>query len=132
MKTSLTILSVVVFFFIGTYSADSMCVYNRSSTATVPPGLGTFKVDFDCGMFCNNTWLIQKTCPPPDGPNPGCTRCRYGKAGIIFAVYLPPNCPPTCPEPPNSCKTKVEAHGWVEVTGGRPGGFSPLTCTPFK
>ena len=111
MKEFLIIFSVVAFFFINSHSADSMCVYNSSSVKDL-------QVDFDCGIFCDNIWVLQPCAP--NKPIPGCYACRYGKGGLIAAgpgfgsVW---------------CQTMVAPHGWVIISGTD---VYNLICTPHK
>jgi len=90
MKKFLIILSVVVFFFIGTYTANSMCVYNSTNCELLGP------IEFHCGFFCFNIWNMTNT--PPDNK-----RCRYAKAGTIIVCRPGPDCNTFV----NACTAKV-------------------------
>ena len=109
MKNFLIILSVVAFFFIGTHSANSMCVYNGSEVKDLP-------VAFVCGIFCCNNWTLQP-CPPGKAPTPDCYACRYDKGGRITAPgdAAPVTCLSFADTP---CFANVSNHGWVVIHGG--------------
>lgn len=113
MKKFLIILSVVAFFFIGTHSANSMCVYN--GTKVLP-----LSISFNCGIFCRNFWGDLQPCPSSGPFTPDCVRCRGGKGGSITANITPDG---------SQCQTDVNDHGWVVVTATD---TLLLVCTPFK
>ena len=129
MKKFLIILSVVAFFFIGTHSANSMCVYNDTEF-----GDRTFKVLFGCGFLCGNVWGLAPRIPHDPRP-PDSYACRPSKGGTVSvcssacrpSILTPHTCPKQC----TIARCKVEPHGWVVISQPHPE-TSEITCTPFK
>ena len=111
MKKSLTILSVVAFLFIGSYSANSMCVYNRSSVIDL-------QIAFACGIFCAHNWVL-KPCPRSPETSSDCYACCYACGGVLEAEGVS-GIP--------ICITTVTDHGWVDITGT----CDDLKCKPHK
>ncbi|PKN34443.1 MAG: hypothetical protein CVU61_07990 [Deltaproteobacteria bacterium HGW-Deltaproteobacteria-19] len=72
---------------------EASCFYNK---VTGQPK-GNFKVEFECGLFCWNTWDLW----------PGEHKCRPGKGGHVTINRKSQFC---------DRGLSVAKHGWVEVT----------------
>ena len=70
--------------------AGAMCVYNKDTT--------WYDVDFDCGLVCSNSWTIDSKTD----------KCRGGKGGTVTVYWGN--------LPGETCKVKVDKHGWVTIT----------------
>lgn len=72
MKKFLIMLSVFAFFFIGSQTAKSMCIYNYTNAV--------INVYFWCGLFCTREIHLQ-VCPGPTNgaeATTGCYHCILG------------------------------------------------------
>lgn len=70
--------------------SEASCFYNLVDK-------GNVTVEFDCGLFCGNTWDL----------GPGEHKCRPGKGGTVQVKRKGHFCDFTL---------NVEKHGWIEVT----------------
>ncbi len=71
--------------------SEASCFYNMADDK------GDITVEFDCGIFCSNTWVLGQ----------GDHKCRPGKGGVANIKRNGLFC---------DRGLDVQKHGWIEVT----------------